>query len=155
MESPPLDVAAWAERGVAPPPSSRYRLDALNQVVLPDTANERHGLQPVVHLTANGTIRAEAAVDEPVDIAGEIEMPPGAGKILQFEWYLGTKDFAYEPATKLTEPQPRVSATRTVSFPAPGEYTITLRTHAQRDGAGDTTSATLLQNLARVRVVVR
>mgnify|MGYP007010135543 CR=1 FL=1 len=39
-------------------------------------------------------------------------------------------------------------------FTKPGEYTITLRTFAQRDGAGDPTSLTLLQNLARVRVVV-
>ena len=39
----------------------------------------------------------------------------------------GRSDFAYEPATKLAAPQPLVNAIRTVSFPAPGEYTITLR----------------------------
>ncbi|HXB75628.1 MAG TPA: PKD domain-containing protein [Candidatus Acidoferrales bacterium] len=149
-----LDLAAWVERGVAPPPSSRYSLDAMNQVVLPEKASERHGLQPLVHLTANGKVRAEVAVNEPVNLQGSVEMPPGTGKVLQYDWYLGRSDFAYEPATKLPEPQPTVSATRTVSFPAPGEYTITLRTFAQRNGTGEVTNPTLLQNLARVRVMV-
>jgi hypothetical protein len=150
-----LDLAAWAEKGVAPPQSTRYDLDAMNQVVLADQASQRHGLQPVVHLTANGKVRAEAAVNEPINLVGKIEMPPGAGKVLQYDWYLGKSDFAYEPATELAEPRSAVDATRTVSFPTPGEYTVTLRTYAQRDGVGDTTSTTLLQNLARVRVVVR
>ena len=114
-----LDLAAWAERGVAPPPSSHYSLDAMNQVVLPYKASERHGLQPVVHLTANGKIRTEAGVNQPVNLAGQIEMPPGAGKVFQYDWYLGSSDFAYEPATKLAEPQSLVNATRTVSFPQP------------------------------------
>ncbi len=150
-----LDLADWVERGIAPPPSSRYSLDAMNQIVPADEASARHGLQPVVHLTANGKIRAEVGVNEPVNLVGTIEMPPEAGKVVQYDWYLGGRFFAYEPATKLAEPKPLVNATRTVSFPRPGEYTVTLRTLAQRDGAGDSTSLTALQNLARVRVVVR
>jgi hypothetical protein len=150
-----LDLAAWVERGVTPLPSSGYSLDAMNQVVLPAKAGARHGLQPVVDLTANGGIRAEVAVNQSVSLMGRIEMPPGAGKVLQYEWYLGRNDFAYEPATKLAEPQPLVTANRTISFPTPGEYTITLRTYGQREGAGDAMSTTLLQNLARVRVAVR
>lgn len=149
-----LDLAAWVERGVAPPPSSHYSVDAMNQVALPAKASERHGLQPVVHLTANGKVRAEVAINEPVSLEGNIEMPPGTGKVLQYDWYLGRSDFAYEPATQLKKPQAVVSPTRTVSFPAAGEYTITLRTFAQRDGMGDLKSPTLLQNLARVRIVV-
>ena len=127
----------------------------MNQVVLPEKASERHGLQPVVHLTANGKIRAEVGVNQPVNLAGSIEMPPGTGKVLQYDWYLGRSDFAYEPATKVSEAQLIVKATRTVSFPIAGEYMITLRTDAQRDGAADTASGTSLENLARVRVVVR
>ena len=150
-----LDLADWVERGVAPPPSSRYNLDAMNQVVLPEQAGERHGLQPVVHLTANGKIRAEVGVNQQVNLVGSIEMPRGSGQVIQYDWYLGRSDFAYEPATKVSEPQPIVKATRTVSFPSAGEYTITLRAGAQRDGAADTASGTLLENLARVRVVVR
>ena len=99
-------------------------------VTLSARASERRGLQPVVHLTANGKIRAEVGVDQPVNLAGTIEMPPGAGRILQADWHPGRSDFAYEPATKLAAPQPLVNAIRTVSFPAPGEYTITLRTRS-------------------------
>jgi hypothetical protein len=150
-----LDLAAWAERGVTPLPSTRYILDPMNQVVLPEEARERRGHQPVVHLTANGQLRAEVGVNQPVNLVGKIEMPPVAGKVLQYDWYLGSSNFAYEPATRLAKPQPLVNATRTISFPSPGEYTITLRTYAQRNGVGDTTSTTLLQNLARVRVSVR
>ena len=35
-----LDLADWAERGVAPLPSTRYRRDAMNQVMLPARASD-------------------------------------------------------------------------------------------------------------------
>ncbi|MBW8783085.1 MAG: PKD domain-containing protein, partial [Novosphingobium sp.] len=122
---------------------------------LPVGARERHGLQPVIHLKVNGQERAEVAVNQPVRLEGRIEMPPRTGKIVQYDWYLGGSDFTYEPATKLAKPAMVANPTRTVSFPTAGEYLITLRTFAQRDGVHDTTNPTLLQNLARVRVVVR
>jgi hypothetical protein len=150
-----LDLAQWAERGVAPLPSTRYRRDSLNQVVLPAKGSERFGQQPVVHLTANGRERAEVAVNVPVNLVSQIEMPPRAGKIVEYDWYLGGSDYTFEPATKLATPQVRVNATRTVSFPKPGEYVITLRTVAERDGAGGAESTTPLINIHRVRVVVR
>jgi len=150
-----LDLAEWAERGVAPLPSTRYRRDSLNQVVLPAKGSERFGHQPVVHLTANGRERAEVAVNVPVNLVSQIEMPPRAGKIVEYDWYLGGSDYTFEPATKLARAQVRVNATRTVRFPKPGEYVITLRTVAERDGAGGAESTTPLINIHRVRVVVR
>ena len=150
-----LDLTQWAERGVAPLPSTRYRRDSLNQVVLPAKGSEPFGHQPVVHLTANGRERAEVAVNVPVNLVSQIEMPPRAGKIVEYDWYLGGSDYTFEPATKLATPQVRVNATRTVSFPKPGEYVITLRTVAERDGAGGAGSTTPLINIHRVRVVVR
>ncbi|MBW8786058.1 MAG: hypothetical protein JF593_15775, partial [Novosphingobium sp.] len=74
-----LDLAAWAERGVPPLPSTSYRLDTMNQVALPVGARERHGLQPVIHLKVNGQERAEVAVNQPVRLEGRIEMPPRTG----------------------------------------------------------------------------
>jgi len=150
-----LDLADWAERGVAPLPSTRYRRDSMNQVVLPAKASERFGHQPMVHLTANGGERAEVAINVPVNLVGHMEMPPRAGKIVQYDWYLGGSDYTFEPATKLATPQVRVNATRTVSFPKPGEYLLTLRSVGERDGAGSTDSTTPLINIDRVRVVVR
>jgi hypothetical protein len=90
-----------------------------------------------------------------VNLVSQIEMPPRAGTIVEYDWYLGGSDYTFEPATKLATPQVRVNATRTVSFPKPGEYVITLRTVAERDGAGGAESTTPLINIHRVRVVVR
>lgn len=107
------------------------------------------------HLSADGKDRAEVGVNQPVQLVGRIEMPPGAGKVVQYDWYLGRADFAFEPVTRLAKPQAQVEVTRTVSFPEPGEYTITLRVSAQRNGQPSPTRPTLLNNLARVRVAVR
>lgn len=150
-----LDLAAWVEQGVVPLSSSNYRLDAMNQVVLPDRASNRRGHQPVLHLTANGGERAEVGVNQPVNLFADIAMPPRSGQIVQYDWYLGTDDFKFEPATKLAKPQTRATAKRTVSFPKAGEYVVTLRVFGQRDGIGDVSHPTILQNLARVRIVVR
>ncbi len=44
------DLMAWVEDGRAPVPGTQYRLDELNQVVLPAGAAQRQGYQPVVTL---------------------------------------------------------------------------------------------------------
>jgi hypothetical protein len=150
-----LDLAAWAERGVAPLPSSRYRLDQMNQVILPAKASERFGLQQVIDLTANGRSRVEVGINQLVKLRARIEMPPRAGRITQYDWYLGGKEIKFEPATRLALPLIATDAERTVSFAAPGDYTISLRVFAQRDGIADAGSTTLLQNVARVHVIVR
>lgn len=149
-----LDLIAWVEHGVAPLPSTKYRADAMNQIILPAKAGERGGLQPVVRLTVNGSDRVEVGVNQPVNLVGRIEMPPGAGDIIKYDWYLGGSDFKFEPATILAKPQTLVSATRTVSFPAPGEYMITLRTSGKRDSKRDA-PCLMLENLGRVTIVVR
>lgn len=150
-----LDLAAWVEDGVAPLSSSSYRLDEMNQVILPDSASKRRGLQPVLHLTANGEERAVVGVNQPVNLSADIAMPPRSGQIVQYDWYLGTHDFKFEPAMTLAKPQTRAKAKRTVSFPKAGEYMVTLRVFGQRNGIGDVSHPTILQNLARVRIVVR
>jgi len=149
---------AYARADIDPELGSDPMLAAvgwLNQVVLPAKGSERLGHQPVVHLTANGRERAEVAVNVPVNLVSQIEMPPRAGKIVQYDWYLGGSDNTFEPATKLALPQVRVNATRTVSFPKPGEYVIALRAVGERDGVGRAESTTPLINLDRVRVIVR
>lgn len=150
-----LDLAAWAERGVPPLPATRYSQDAMNQIVLPKSAEVRRGLQPVVDLTANGAERAEVGVNQPVTLAARMTMPPHAGKIVHYDWYLGTPDYKFEPVVQLTKPEKTFDIKRTVSFAAPGEYSITLRVEGQRDGLNEVNGTTFLQNVARVRVVVR
>jgi PKD domain len=150
-----LDLAAWAERGVPPLPSTRYSHDAMNQIVLPEKAAMRRGLQPLVTLTADGATRVEVGLGQPVTLAARMEMPPKAGKIVQYAWYLGSPDYKFEPLVQLSKPRTAVNVKRTVSFDTPGEYSITLRVEGQREGTNAVNGTTLLQNLARVRVVVR
>lgn len=148
-----LDLAAWVEKGVAPPASTRFSIDATNQVVLPSRAAERQGLQPVVSLSANGRDRVEVAAGQPVKLEGRIETPPGGGTITHYDWYLGeATPVAYEGLTQVTAPKRSLTVSREVSFAKPGSYLVTLRAAAQRGSRDDTT--TVLQNLARVRVVV-
>lgn len=149
-----LDLAAWVEDDVTPLKSSRYSRDPMNQISLPASAKARHGLQPVVNLSANGIARAEVGVGESVTLTAEAEMPDKAGKIVQYAWYLGTPEGNFEP-TVVVLPQSTFQVERVISFSTPGEYSITFRVNGQRDGLTDLEDPTLLQNISRAQVIVR
>ena len=59
------DLSAWVEKAWRPPASTSYQV-VDGQVLVPPTAEERQGIQPVVTLTANGGERADVTVGEPV-----------------------------------------------------------------------------------------
>ena len=121
--------------------------------MIPSTAAERKGIQPVVHLTANGGVRSEISTNKPVKFAAAIEVPPGTGKIISAEWdFDGDGRFAI--AENVKEPKPQVSVRISHSYTKPGTYFVTFRAISQRDGDAETPFARI-QNLARVRVVVR
>jgi hypothetical protein len=150
-----LDLIAWAERGVTPKPSSGYTIDPMNQIVQPFNAIDRKGLQPVIHLTANGGDRAEVGILQPFNLSATIEMPPTTGKIVQYSWTIERQGVpaVTEPATVLVTPNEKVTLSRPTSFALPGEYLVSLNTTGDRNGASGT--STPMQNLDRVRVVVR
>jgi hypothetical protein len=150
-----LDLAAWVERDIAPLPSTRFSLDKMTQVVLARSAKERGGLQPVVELSVNGGERALVAVNRPVTLVARIHMPPGAGKVVDYEWYMGTPDFKFEPAIALRQPKVFAIVTRKVTFAAPGNYEVTFRARGERNGKNLAQSTTPLENIARVQVLVR
>ena len=52
------DLMAWAEKGIVPPPSTRYTIRN-GQVIPALLAADRHGLQPVMDLKVNGGTRAD------------------------------------------------------------------------------------------------
>lgn len=145
------DLMAWVEQGVAPPPSTRYTIRN-GQVILPDDAAERGGLQPVMNLTADGGARTTVEVNQPVKLAAKIEVPPGTGKIVQYNWTVGD---SADPATIVEQPQPRVEIDRTLRFDKAGTYVIRLTVYGQRDGLSNPANQTLLRNFKEVRVVVR
>ncbi len=148
------DVAAWVEKGLAPPPSTTYKV-VDGQVHVPPTASERKGIQPVVELKANGGVRADVAVGEAVEFTAVIEVPPGAGTIVSAEWdFEGAGD--YPLAEKLDDTNSSFSCLAlktTYAFSKPGTYFPALRAGSQRQG-NFKTEHTRVQNLGRVRVVV-
>ncbi|MDB5242570.1 MAG: hypothetical protein JWP57_3195 [Spirosoma sp.] len=166
-----LDLSAWVEKGIEPAPSTRYTI-VEGQVVLPATADERWGIQPVVSVLANGGKRAVVKVGQAVSFTAEIAVPKNKGKVVtavwNFEglpsgfdttdfhgWNFDTSDAFPVPAqvkpSDKTGSRAQVKSTHT--FTKPGTYFPTLRVAAQREGDAKT-RFTRIQNLDRVRVVV-
>jgi hypothetical protein len=145
------DLSAWVEKGVRPP-DTHYEVIG-SQVEVPALAKDRKGIQPVINLTANGGVRADVAMNQPVTFMATIEVPPNAGTVVSAEWDfegIGRYPFAETPSN----PQTQVQLTATHSFSTPGTYFPVLRATSQRQGDMQTPYCRI-QNLARVRVVVK
>jgi len=151
------DVSAWVEKGIAPPPSTNYKVVA-GQIVVPATAAERKGVQPVVHVTANGRARADVSAGQSVTFSAVIEVPPGAGKIVAAEWdFEGEKTFPVVQeidASNTSAKGTKANLTIKHVFSKTGTYFPALRAASQRDGDRHTPYGRI-RNLGRVRVVVK
>lgn len=151
LEQALRDLAAWVEKGIAPPPSTSYRVEG-GQVIVPPTAEARRGIQPVVTLKANGSAKAVVKAGQPVRFTGTVSAPPGTGMAVGAEWdFDGSGKFAEK--AKLSKAGRSVTVSTTHSFDKPGTYFVALRGYSQRKGDMQTPYARL-PNLARVRVVV-
>jgi hypothetical protein len=143
------DLAAWVEKGVHPS-DSVYRVED-TQVVVPEDAAARRGIQPTVGLTANGGARAEAKPGEPVRFSATITAPPGAGKIVSVEWdFDGSGMFAQKASFA---PAETVTVSTEHAFAEAGTHFAAVRVALQREGRADTPYGRV-QNIARTRVVV-
>ena len=100
-------------------------------MLVPASAAERKGIQPVVHLEANGGERAEVAVGEAVTFTAQIEVPPSPGRVVSAKWDLegaGT----YPDAAELGDPTSEsVQVTTTHAFSEPGAFFPALRVACQ------------------------
>jgi hypothetical protein len=144
------DLATWVETSRKPSETQYEIVDS--QVVVPGSAAARGGVQPVVELQANGSVRAEASAGEPVSLTATVEVPPGAGKVVSAEWDLeGTGGFT--PA-EIGKPAERVTLSASHAYARPGTYFAVVRVGAQREGDAQTPYGRVL-NLARARIVVR
>jgi hypothetical protein len=147
------DLAAWVEKGVPPPSSTNYKI-VDSQVEVPATAAERRGIQPVVTVTVNGGARADVAVGQPVTFSGVIEVPPHTGKVVEAEWdFEGAGDYPVPGQLQTDASGARATVTATHSFSKTGTYFPALRAASQRQP--DNTSYARIENLGRVRVVVK
>ena len=144
------DVSSWVERGTRPADTQYQVIDS--QINLPADVTARGGIQPVIELRANGGVRANVKVNQPVTFTASIEVPPNAGKVVGAEWdFEGAGD--YPMVERLDAPQASVSLSRTHSYPRPGTYFAVLRAASNRDGDLNTAYARI-QNIARVRIIV-
>jgi hypothetical protein len=147
------DVSAWAERGVAPPPSTRYSITD-SQVSVPANAAVRRGIQPVVDLTAGHGQRHRGRIDvaagQTVTFKAKIQVPPNTGKVVAIAWdFTGNGTFIAAP---LGSPKRTVQVHATHTYTTPGTYFAALRATSERDGVPSPFAQ--VQNLGRVRVVV-
>ncbi|MCF8336239.1 MAG: PKD domain-containing protein [Bacteroidales bacterium] len=149
------DVSAWVEKGMAPPATTSYKIKN-GQVIVPQTAEERKGIQPVVEVKANGSERAEIKVGESVTFTATVEVPPNAGEVVDVEWdFEGNGTFPVEGEfVSDAKPASRIKLKTKHTFSKPGTYFPALRATSQRQGNAET-PFTRIQNLGRVRVVVK
>jgi hypothetical protein len=148
------DLAAWVEQGVPPPTNSVYDV-VDHQVVLAPNAADRHGIQPVVSLKVNGSVRANIPVGGTVNLTGTIAAPPDAGKVVAAEWDSdGDDGGAAWSALAVPDPtQQTVNLAFAQTYSTPGTYFPALRGTSQRQG-DPANPYGRIQNLGRVRVVV-
>ncbi len=146
------DLSAWVEEGIEPPESTVYTLED-GQVVVPATAVERKGIQPIVHVLANGHQRAEVNAGDTVALEATVDIPSDTGELVSAEWDLdGSGDYETKGSI-VTDEDGLATVSLHHRFQQAGTYFPTLRVASQRDGNAKTPFARV-QNLGRVRVVV-
>jgi hypothetical protein len=147
------DLVAWVEQGVVPIGTHGATIKPGGQLMLPNDAKERGGIQPVVRATANRTARAEIPVGGRVTLSVETEVPPGAGTIVEVAWdFDGTGTYPYRDDS-IDGTQSKLTSSVTHTFDTAGTFFPSAKVTSHRDGeVGATTRR--VENLARVRVVV-
>lgn len=147
-----LDVAAWCEKGIAPAPTTAYTFED-GQILVPEHAAERGGLQPVVHALADGKRAVTVKAGEPVTFTVQVEVPAHGGSVTRVAWdYECTNDWSDETAFDREENK-GASAVSTHVFTKPGVYYPVVKVQSSRTG---NTEDIFVQcrNLDRVKVEV-
>jgi hypothetical protein len=159
VEQALMDLDAWVAADVAPPPNTTYEIGERSEVLVPDDAADRRGIQPVVHASAGGSgcddtdgARVDVDAGEEVAISVSTATPPGGGSIIDVEWdFDGSGGFAGKGED--VEIGPTATTCSTHRYDEPGTYFATVRVTSHRNGDPDAVDGRIT-NLARVRVVV-
>lgn len=144
------DLCDWVEQSNYPSPTEYEFIDG--RVILPNTAKQRGGIQPVVSISANDSLRAEINAGETVTLTVTAEVPPNAGTIIDIEWdFDSTGQFGERSPVDGTQSKATLSTTHT--YKEPGTYFATVRVSSHREGDLNADSRRVT-NLASARVVV-
>ncbi|MEU5755052.1 hypothetical protein [Streptomyces sp. NPDC047829] len=143
-------LADWVEKGIPPALTTRYEISD-GQVVVPSSAADRHGVQPVVRLDADGGSRIDVPPGTRVRLTATVETPPEGGRVVRVQWDLDG-DGVYE-IDDVVEPASRLVLDRHHTYAEPGTHFPTVRVAAQR-AAGPKTVFGRIDNAARARIVV-
>lgn len=147
-----LDVAAWCEKGIAPVATTNYTFDD-GQILVPEHAAERGGLQPVVHALVNGAKTATVKAGEPVKFTAQIEVPAGGGCATRAAWdYERTNDWSHAEELRIREDGGAAVESVHV-FREPGVYYPVIKVQSSRTGTAEDIFVQC-KNLDRVKVVV-
>lgn len=160
-----LDVSDWVERGKEPCKTTSYEMIG-SQVYPAEDAGDRHGLQPVVSLLANGESCTHVKAGECVTFTANVKVPQGAGMVTGV-------DYDFESDHSLPGEKKEVTVFQnkgtfesmtdgtcygavseiTHIYEEPGTYFASVRVKANRNGdAGNL--FTQVKNIARARVII-
>ena len=149
-----LALADWVENGITPPESTKYQI-VDGQVIVPDNAMERKGLQPVVKLSVKGRDLAKVKAGAKVKFNIEFGTPANGGEIVEVALdFEGAGEFTPLVNTQFRD-KSRTSgnAKASHSFTKPGVYFPVVKVVSQpTENIG--TPYARITNLDRVRVIV-
>jgi hypothetical protein len=146
------DLIKWVEEGVEPPPSSQYIFNDDQALILPNSASERLGIQPLVKAHIDGKKRGDIKTGQSITLNGEAEAPPNTGFFVRVEWdFDGTGNFPYKEELEGT--QSKINSLIQHTYTEPGTYFATFRAYLHREGDKKDVLRHLV-NQNRVRIVV-
>lgn len=148
-----IDLAAWVEQKVAPAESTHYEVNG-GSIKIPDTADERHGIQPVVKFYANDSKCAHVKTGDSVEFKAIASVPNHTGKLTAIEYsFENDEHFSEKGNFKLSDDGCYGEAIAFHTFYKPGTYFAVARIKAERTGDKGQLY-TQIRNIDRVRIVV-
>lgn len=150
------DLSQWVEKGVEPASSTKYQIQD-GQVIIPEKAQERHGIQASVEAKVNGKEQETIQKGVRLNFSGKVELPQSTGKLVYSAWdFDGSGEFKNIvdlSQARISENGTQVEFSISYQFDQAGTYYPSLRIATQREGDSSTPFARI-QNIDRVKVIV-
>ena len=150
------DLSQWVEKGVEPASSTKYQIQD-GQVIIPEKAQERHGIQASVEAKVNGKEQETIQKGVRLNFSGKVELPQSTGKLVYSAWdFDGSGEFKNIvdlSQARISENGTLVEFSISHQFDQAGTYYPSLRIATQREGDSSTPFARI-QNIDRVKVIV-